>query len=151
MAQQQIVIQHNSRELQVAVLEDGRLADYFVQRSNGSPVSGSIYRGVVESVLPGMQAAFVDIGWERNAYLALEDVALETGLEDCKPNIGDVLKAGQSLVVQIKKEAVDAKGPKVSCKLSLPGHTLVLVPGKPYAAVSKNCGGKAAEFEGACR
>ena len=137
MAQQQIVVQHSSRELQVAVLEDGRLADYFVQRSDGSPVSGSIYRGVVESVLPGMQAAFVDIGWERNAYLALEDVELETGLEDCKPNIGDVLKAGQSLVVQIKKEAVDAKGPKVSCKLSLPGHTLVLVPGKPYAAVSK--------------
>lgn len=137
MTQQQIVIQNSSRELQVAVVEDGRLADYFVQRSDDSPVSGSIYRGVVESVLPGMQAAFLDIGWERNAYLALEDVELETGLKDCKPNISDVLKAGQSLVVQVKKEAVDAKGPKVSCKISLPGHTLVLVPGKSYAAVSK--------------
>lgn len=142
MAQQQIVIQSGSRELQVAVLEDGRLADYFVQRSEDSPVSGSIYRGVVESVLPGMQAAFVDIGWERNAYLALEDVELEAGLEGCKPNIGDVLKVGQSLVVQIKKEAVDAKGPKVSCKLSLPGHSLVLVPGKPYGAVSKKIAGE---------
>ena len=84
-----------------------------------------------------MQAAFVDIGWERNAYLALEDVQLPEEMEGCKPNIQDVLKPGQSLVVQIQKEAVDAKGPKVSSKISLPGKTLVLIPGKPYAAVSK--------------
>lgn len=137
MAQQQIVIQNDRRQMQVAVIEDGRLAEYFVQRSDDNPVRGSIYRGVVEAVLPGMQAAFVDIGWERNAYLALEDLQLEEELHGCQPNIGDILKAGQSVVVQIKKEAVDMKGPKVSCKLSVPGRTLVLVPGKPYAAVSK--------------
>ena len=134
---QQIIIQNDSRQMQVAVLEGGRLAEYYVQRVNSSPVNGSIYRGIVESVLPGMQAAFIDIGWEKNAYLALEDVALPEELEGCKPNIGDVLKQGQSIVVQIKKEAVDAKGPKVSSKLSIPGRTLVLVPGRPYAAVSK--------------
>lgn len=134
---QQIIIQNDARQMQVAVLEDNRLAEYYVQRVNKSPVNGSIYRGIVESVLPGMQAAFVDIGWEKNAYLALEDVALPEELEGCKPNICDVLKQGQSIVVQIKKEAVDAKGPKVSSKLSIPGRTLVLVPGKPYAAVSK--------------
>lgn len=135
--QQQIIIQNDKRQMQVAVLEGGRLAEYYVQRVNSSPVNGSIYRGIVESVLPGMQAAFIDIGWEKNAYLALEDVALPEELEGCKPNIGDVLKQGQSIVVQIKKEAVDAKGPKVSSKLSIPGRTLVLVPGRPYAAVSK--------------
>ena len=134
---QQMVIQKDDRQMQVAVLEDGRLAEYFLQRAEESPISGSIYRGVVESVLPGMQAAFVDIGWERNAYLALEDVELGAELEGCHPNIGDVLKVGQPIVVQIKKEAVDAKGPKVSSKLSLPGRVLVLVPGKPYAAVSR--------------
>ncbi len=134
---QQIIIQNNARQMQVAVLENNRLAEYYVQRVDDSPVNGSIYRGVVESVLPGMQAAFVDIGWEKNAYLALEDVALPEELEGCRPNIGDVLKAGQSIVVQIKKEAVDAKGPKVSSRLSIPGRTLVLVPGKPYAAVSR--------------
>ncbi len=137
MAQQQIVIQNHARQMQVAVLEDGRLAEYYVQRVDDNPVSGSIYRGVVESVLPGMQAAFIDIGWTRNAYLALEDVALPEELEGCRPNIGDVLKVGQPVVVQIKKEAVDAKGPKVCSKLSIPGRALVLVPGKPYAAVSK--------------
>ncbi|MBR4944714.1 MAG: Rne/Rng family ribonuclease [Peptococcaceae bacterium] len=134
---QQIIIQNDSRQMQVAVLEDGHLAEYAVHRVDDSPANGSIYRGIVESVLPGMQAAFVDIGWEKNAYLALEDVALPDEMEGCHPNIGDVLKAGQSVVVQIKKEAVDAKGPKVSSKLSIPGRTLVLVPGKPYAAVSK--------------
>lgn len=135
--EQQIVIQNDSRQMQVAVLEDGRLADYFVQRNDDNPVTGSFYRGVVESVLPGMQAAFVDIGWQRNAYLALEDVEVSEELEGCRPNIGDVLKVGNSVVVQIKKEAGEVKGPKVSSKLSLPGRTLVLVPGKPYAAVSR--------------
>ena len=76
MAQQQIVIQNDSRQMQVAVLEDGRLAEYFVQRSDDSPVSGSIYRGIIEAVLPGMQAAFVDIGWERMSYLLLSDAWL---------------------------------------------------------------------------
>lgn len=137
ITQQQIVIQNDQRQMQVAILEDSRLAEYFVQRSSDSPVSGSIYRGEIESVLPGMQAAFVDIGWERNAYLALEDVELPEELQECRPNISDVLKVGQSIVVQIKKEAVDNKGPKVSCELSLPGKTLVLVQGKPYAAVSR--------------
>lgn len=68
-----------------------------------------------------MQAAFIDIGWERNAYLALEDLVVGEELDGCNPNIGDILKAGQLVVVQIKKEAVDLKGPKVSCKLSLAG------------------------------
>ena len=117
--ERQIVIQNDSRQMQVAVLEDGRLADYFVQRNDDHPVAGSFYRGVVESVLPGMQAAFVDIGWQRNAYLALEDVAIGEELEGCRPNIGDVLKVGNSVVVQIKKEAGEVKGPKVSTKLSL--------------------------------
>jgi len=134
---QQIVIQKDCWQMQVAVLEDGRLAEYFLQHNDDSPVCGSIYRGVVEAVLPGMQAAFVDIGWMRNAYLALEDVELPEEMVGCKPSIRDVLQVGQPVVVQVKKEAVDAKGPKVSNKLSLTGRTLVLVPGKPYAAVSK--------------
>ncbi|MBR2627357.1 MAG: hypothetical protein IKD30_03765 [Peptococcaceae bacterium] len=132
--QQQIIIQNDKRQMQVAVLEDGRLAEYYVQRVDANPTTGSIYRGIVESVLPGMQAAFIDIGWEKNAYLALEDVALPEELEGCKPNISDVLKTGQSIVVQIKKEAVDAKGPKVSGKISIPGrstfHPATCCPGR---------------------
>ena len=67
--------------------------------------------------------------------MCIRDRVVGEELDGCNPNIGDILKAGQLVVVQIKKEAVDLKGPKVSCKLSLPGRMLVLVPGKPYACL----------------
>ena len=132
---QEIIIQQEPNQFQVAIVEDGRLAEYYLQKDDASPVVGSIYRGIVESVLPGMQAAFIDIGWERSAYLALEDIMLND--EAVKPNIGDILKAGQSVIVQIKKEAVDAKGPKVTMELSLQGRTMVLIPGKYQVNISK--------------
>lgn len=132
---QQIIIQQELNQTQIAVVENGRLAEYHLQREDAGPTVGSIYRGIVESVLPGMQAAFVDIGWERSAYLALEDIVLPD--DKVKPNIADVIKAGQSLVVQIKKEAVDEKGPKVTTELSLQGKTMVLIPGKYQVNVSK--------------
>lgn len=132
---QQIIIQKNDTLLQAAIVEHGRLAEYYLQKADDYPVNGSIYRGIVESVLPGMQAAFVDIGWERSAYLALEDIVTEDA--SCKSNIADVLKAGQSVVVQIKKEAVDAKGPKVTTELSIQGRTMVLLPGTNQVNISK--------------
>ncbi len=134
---QQIIIQKDGAQLQVAIVEDNRLAEYHLECNDGYPTNGSIYRGIVESVLPGMQAAFVDIGWERSAYLALEDILLDDAVASCKANIGDILKAGQSIVVQVKKEAVDAKGPKVTTELSLQGKTMVLLPGKYQVNISK--------------
>ena len=132
---QQIIIQQEQHQMQAAIVEDGRLAEYYLQKDDASPQVGSIYRGIVESVLPGMQAAFVDIGWERSAYLALEDVVQKEN--KTKANIEDILKAGQSLVVQIMKEAVDEKGPKVTTELSLQGRTMVLLPGKYQVNISK--------------
>ena len=134
---QQIIIQKDDTSLQAAIVEDERLAEYHIQRDDHYPVSGSIYRGIVETVMPGMQAAFVDIGWERSAYLALEDLLLDDAQKACKPNISDVLKAGQSVVVQIKKEAVDAKGPKVTTELSIQGKSIVLLPGTYQVNISK--------------
>lgn len=136
MMAQQILIQTDAHKMQTAIVENGRLAEYHI-RQDDYPAVGSIYRGIVESVMPGMQAAFVNIGWERSAYLALEDIVLETSQKSCKPNIADVLKAGQSIVVQIKKEAVDTKGPKVSTELSLQGKTMVLLPGNNQVNISK--------------
>ena len=132
---QQIIIQQEPQQLQIAIVEDGRLAEYYLEQDNAVPVIGSIYRGTVERVMPGMQAAFVDIGWERSAYLALEDIVLADNT--IRPNIADLLKAGQSLTVQIKKEAVDAKGPKLTTELSLQGRSMVLLPGKYQVNISK--------------
>lgn len=141
---QQIILQKEDAQLQIAVVECGRLAEYYLQKENGAPTTGSIYRGIVESVLPGMQAAFVDIGWERSAYLSIEDILIDDVLTKGsghtavhKPDITDILKAGQSIVVQIKKEAVDAKGPKVTTELSLQGRVMVLLPGKYQVNISK--------------
>lgn len=134
---QKFYIQRYNDNMEIALAEDNRLVNYFVQRRNHSPAVGSIYRGTVESVVPGMQAAFVDIGWDRTAYLALEDVELPPKLYGCKPQIQDLLKPGQSIIVQVLREALDEKGPKVSTKLSLPGRKLILVSGTPYAAISK--------------
>ncbi len=134
---QQIVIQKDANGLQAAIVEQGRLAEYHLQRDNDYPASGSIYRGIVETVLPGMQAAFVDIGWERSAYLSLDDIVLDEKMKACKPDIAHILKPGQSVVVQIKKEAVDEKGPKVTTELSIQGRTMVLLPGKYQVNISK--------------
>lgn len=134
---QKFIIQSFNGKMEIALAEDGRLINYFVQRLNHSPAIGSIYRGRVESVVAGMQAAFVDIGWERTAFLSLEDVELPPKLYGCKPQIQDLLKPGQSIIVQVLREALDEKGPKVSTKLSLPGRKLILVSGTPYAAISK--------------
>lgn len=134
---QQILIQKDATGLQTAVLEQGRLAEYHIQQEHGSPATGSIYRGIVEAVMPGMQAAFVDIGWERSAYLALEDLLPNASISKNKANIADLLKVGQSVVVQIKKEAVDTKGPKVSTELSIQGRTMVLLLGTRQVNISK--------------
>ncbi len=134
---QQILIQKDNALLQAAIVEHDRLAEYYIQHDTGYPAVGSIYRGIVENVLPGMQAAFVDIGWERSAYLALDDIVLDEKIASCKPNIAHILKAGQSIVVQIVKEAIDEKGPKVTTELSMQGRTMVLLPGKYQVNISK--------------
>lgn len=134
---QQILIEAREGELRAAILEEEQLTEYYIARNQDEPQVGNIYKGIVESVLPGMQAAFIDIGWERNAYLSVEEAFV--GLDDkgLKPAIQDLFKTGQLVLVQVKKEAVENKGPKVSCRLTMPGRNLVLIPDSNYVAVSR--------------
>lgn len=124
---QQMIIQVTAEQEEVAVLQDKRLVEYYLERQHEEPQVGDIYRGVVENILPGMQAAFIDIGWEKNAYLPLEEVLPPKELNGTHPNLQDILKVGQQVVVQVKKESVDNKGPKVSCRLQLSGHGLIFL------------------------
>ena len=124
---QQMIIQVTAEQEEVAVIQDKRLVEYYLERQHEEPQIGDIYRGVVENILPGMQAAFIDIGWEKNAYLPLEEVLPPKELNAAHPNLQDILKVGQQIVVQVKKEAVDNKGPKVSCRLQLTGHGLIFL------------------------
>ncbi|MDD2211822.1 MAG: Rne/Rng family ribonuclease [Clostridia bacterium] len=144
----EILIQAAEEETKVAVLEEGQLVEIYVEREPDQRLVGNIYKGVVKNVLPGMQAAFVDIGLEKNAFLYVEDVwtnllgpggesRTEHPAEAIRPNIRDLVKEGQELVVQIAKEPVGTKGARITTNLALPGRYLVLLPMADYIGISR--------------
>ena len=139
-------------QTRVAILEDGRTVEVLHERRGRQGLVGNIYLGRVHRVLPGMQAAFVSIGLERDAFLYVEDVlprsadldsdADEDGREEKReagdrPRIDDLVKEGQQLVVQVTKDPLGGKGPRVTANLSLPGRTLVYLPGPRAIGISR--------------
>lgn len=137
------MLMHASGELlQTAIMQDGRLYDYLVERSKASGLIGNIYKGRVVNVLPGMQAAFVDIGIGKNAFLYVDEL-LHPHLEkqpEQKPAIQELVKAGQELVVQVIKEPIGGKGARVTTHISLTGRWLVYMPIADYVGISKKIG-----------
>ncbi len=154
----EILIESGCLETRVAVLEDELLAELFIERPSSRGLAGNIYKGRVSNVLPGMQAAFVDIGAERDAFLYVDDAAAgvdatrfeETDAADEDPveppaeippappaAIESLLEEGQEIVVQVRKDAVAQKGPRLTTQVSLPGRFLVYLPGVPHIGVSR--------------
>jgi ribonuclease G len=138
----EILVNIGVDETRLAILEDGVLVEFSVERPDEQRRAGNIYRGRVENVLPGMQAAFVDIGEEKNAFLYIDDVIPKEGEregnEDLKHSlIQDLLHEGQEIVVQMIKEPIGTKGPRVVTQITIPGRYLVLVPTVDYVGVSR--------------
>jgi len=140
----EIIVNVDPRETRVALIEAGKLVELHIEREER--VVGSIYKCKVSNVLPGMDAAFVDIGIERNAFLYVADVLPEA--DDEMPaakkdaarqqvRIKDVLKVGQELLVQVVKGPRGTKGARVSTRISLPGRYLVLMPDADNVGVSR--------------
>jgi len=139
----EIIVNVDSRETRVALIESGKLVELLVEREER--VVGSIYKCKVSNVLSGMDAAFVDIGLDRNAFLYVGDVLPE--MDDEFPaarkeagrymRIKDVLKPGQELLVQVVKGPRSTKGSRVSTRISLPGRYLVLMPESESIGVSR--------------
>ncbi|NLG37433.1 MAG: Rne/Rng family ribonuclease, partial [Clostridiales bacterium] len=138
----------SSRQVRVALLEDGQLCEYYVERPGRERLVGNIYVGRVMDVLPGMEAAFVDIGLDRNAFLYAGDVALNSddfefaGQTDTrgpgKPtSITQMVKKGQQLVVQVVKDPSSGKGARITNHITLPGRLVVYMPGVDYIGVSR--------------
>jgi ribonuclease G len=139
----EILISSDQWENRVAIIEDGTLAELYIEREE--KVIGSIYKGKVQNVLPGMGAAFVDIGLGRNAFLYVDDINKQP------LNIGDVeithghsgftisekVKKGDDVLVQIVKEPRGLKGARISTNISLPGRYLILMPTGRYSGVSR--------------
>jgi ribonuclease G len=148
---QRIIINADAYETRVAILEDDAVAELFVERADQRRHVGNIYKGRVNAVLPGMQAAFVDLGLAKTGFLHASDLAenlsaLEDGdLEENGhrrrrlpvPKIEEHLKKGQEILVQITKESIGTKGPRVTQQLSLPGRFCVLMPGVDHSGVSR--------------
>lgn len=131
----EIIMDVSAARTRVALLEEGVLVELYIEENPGERLVGNIYRGRVKNVLPGMQAAFVDIGLAKNAFLYVEDL-LPPGTTFL-PRISDLVKPGQEIVVQVVKEPMGAKGAKVTTRITLPGRYLVLMPTVNYVGISR--------------
>ncbi len=122
----------------VGIVENNRLVEFYIDYDNEHKLVGNIYRGRVVNVLPGMEAAFVDIGEGRNAYLYIKNV-IPKGNKYIKGSvsINDLIKNGQEIIVQVIKEPINNKGAKVTAHVTLPGRFIVLTPFSKKISVSR--------------
>jgi ribonuclease G len=125
-------------EQRVAILEDDRVAEVYLERPERRSIAGNIYLGVVDNVLPGMEAAFVEIGLEKNGFLYVDEI-VGPELEGRKGarKIQDLIKRGQTLMVQAVKDPMKSKGARLTTEISLPGRFLVYVPNGEGSGVSR--------------
>ena len=141
----EILVDANGFSTRVAVVEDGSPVELYVEQEGAQRLVGNIYNGKVQNVLPGMQAAFIDIGLERNAFLYAGDIVMPDGADEdierekirSMRNIRDMLKPGQTIMVQVAKDPVGTKGARVTTHITLAGRSLVLMPTMDYVGVSR--------------
>ncbi len=139
---EEILINVTPRETRVAIVENGMLQEVYVERASRRGYVGNIYKGRVQRVMPGMQAAFVEVGLERAAFLHASDI-LRTPSADVEPEansftppINELLHEGQEIVVQIVKDPIGSKGARLTTHLSLPSRFLVLLATSKQVGVS---------------
>lgn len=151
-----ILISLDANEVQVAILEDGRLEEFYIERADAGRLFGNIYKGKVKTVIPGMGASFVDLGTKKDGFLYVTDALkspldLEAEFDDQPPKeeppaekkrerfkrIEEVLKIGQEVIVQIVKEPIGNKGPRLTTHFSIPARYLVMMPGESKVGVSR--------------
>lgn len=134
-----IVVQCTDRYTAFALIEHGQLTEYYVDQFIDRHGVGNIYKGRVVNVLPGMEAAFVDIGHGKNAFLYIDDL-LPAHLEqqpEVKPPITELVSVGQDIIVQVTKEPLGTKGARVTTHYSIPGRWIVYMPYSDYVGVSR--------------
>lgn len=121
---------------QMALLENGKLKEYHPEKKEDRSILGNIYKGKVKNVLKGMQSAFIDIGLNKNAFLFSSDLQYNDKNENNNNIITKVIKSGQELMVQVSKEAVGTKNPRVTANISIPGRYMVMMPEIDYLGIS---------------
>ncbi|MBW7470543.1 ribonuclease G [Marinobacter sp. F4218] len=140
---EEILINVTPVETRVALVENGMLQEAYIERTSRKGIVGNIYKGKVVRVLPGMEAAFVDIGLERAAFIHASDVVSQSGGDEPSegpktvPDIRTLLREGQSLVVQVTKDPIGTKGARLTTQLSIPSRYLVFMPGVNHVGISQ--------------
>ena len=167
MGNRKIICNDMAHETRVALVEDGDIVELFIERAGASDSTGNIYKGRVQRVLPGMQAAFVDIGLSQAAFLYVNDIVADnfkdiesvfqsendeqeedsgvdsvidarpSGMEKSEVNIVDLITDGQEMLVQVAKSPIGTKGARITSHISLPGRFLVLMPTSSHIGISR--------------
>jgi len=141
----EIIVSVNPFETRIAILEENKLVELFAEKKEKELLVGNIFKGVIKNVLPGMGAAFLDIGLARTAFLHFKDID-PNSLSAAKKKIfhkkdssliGHILSPGQEIVVQVKKDPIGKKGARVTGKLSIPGKFLVFMPTQKKLSISR--------------
>jgi ribonuclease G len=155
-ANKEIIINAETLEKRVALLENGQLEEFHIERTNEQRLVGSIFKGCIKNLEPGLKAAFVDIGFEKNAFLHYWDIipestdatfeAVETRGHKARsggksrPTMGDIPRLyppGTEVIVQVTKGPISTKGPRITTNISLPGRYLVLYPFSDQSGISR--------------
>lgn len=137
----ELIVQANQEQRQIALVEEGKLVEYYEENNSLIRKEGNIYIGIVKDIIKGMQAAFVDIGTEKNSFIHLKDILpkvdeVKNKIED-NIEIGKVIKPNQKLLVQVKKDSNQQKGARVSTHINLPSKYIVLMPNTDIVTVSQ--------------
>jgi len=139
----EIIINNDNQKSNIVVLDDRKVVEHYNEFYNDKTIEGNIYVGKVVSILEGMQAAFVDIGEDKNAFLHIKDVLPKvsniTGNKNEKINGNDIKKyisVGKPVLVQVKKDKVETKGARISTDINIPGRYIALIPNADFVTVS---------------
>ena len=133
---EEILINFSPMETRVAVIENGMLQEVHVERNDHRGIVGNIYLGKVVRVLPGMQAAFIEIGLERAGFIHVADIEPKNGQPD-SDDISQLVREGQSLLVQVLKDPIGTKGARLTTQISIPSRYLVYLPGSDHVGISQ--------------
>ncbi len=138
-AKRELLISVDVGEQRVAILEDDRVAEVYLERPERRSIAGNIYLGTVDNVLPGMEAAFVEIGLEKNGFLYVDEIVVPEleGKRHHGKKITDLIARGQQIMVQAVKDPMKTKGARLTTEISLPGRFLVFVPQGEGLGVSR--------------
>lgn len=135
-----IIFKENEKKV-LALLEDEELVEKYEENNNDRSIEGNIYVGKVQNVISGLQSAFVNIGEKRTAFIHARDILPKIDItkekREIEPPITELIKPGEPIIVEVKREAVDKKGPRLSTHISLSSRFIVFMPNAPFVTVSQ--------------